>query len=264
MPYPIHSGQGPVDEYAAKRERNERALDAACGIVPEQREQSRPTRPGHAVRLVPFETILSRVLTQPGMPQHLEGIDLDGDGIPDIPPHLLMGPPPAHPMERMQWQTLLENRQRQINEARQRRARRKESGNQALLRTLRENDPLFTHVTRWIENFVDSLPGRISHAVIEQVDKTPGAFLEMYRDLRKHFIEDFPMLGTAAPARPVQGMPARSARPVPPDLQRPGLDEDAGTTQAERAAELAALKARCRAGKAREGDLLRYLELIGV
>jgi len=139
--------------------------------------------------------------------------------------------------------------------------------NQALLATLQAHDPYFGHVMRWIANFVDSLPERIKRPVVGQVDRTPGAFLEMYRGLRKHFLEEFlgPQCSAreAAPSAPgVRSGVAR--RPSPPDLQRPGLDEAPQGDQTRRAAELAELKARCRAGKAREGDLLKYLELMGV
>ena len=231
---------------------------------------------------MPFETILAQLKARPGMIEHLEGIDLDGDGIPDIP---FSSPPPhmmADPMGRMHWQAMMQNRQ-QASQARQmRRAQRKAVNNEALLAHLRANDPLFEHVKRWIEAFVESLPGKIQRAVLEQVERTPGAFLEMYSELRQHLMEEFGMTGLAkrgtSGGYSVQGNPtyapaardpreavrqAVAGRMSPPQLESAGMIDER-SPGAARAAERAALVKRVKAGGAREGDLLKYLELSGL
>jgi len=163
-----------------------------------------------------------------------------------------------------------------------RRAQRKAVNNEALLAHLRANDPLFVHVKRWIEAFVESLPGKLQRAVLEQVERTPGAFLEMYSELRQHLMEEFGMTGKtkrgASGGYSVQGNPAfapavrdprqavRQAvagRMSPPQLESAGMIDER-SPGAARAAERAALVKRVKAGGAREGDLLKYLELSGL
>jgi len=310
MPYPTDTGH--ADEQAIKRQRYEDALDRFAGFEPGEsqltddqimaRRAARgqaatsgapgvfqpqspfqsPRQSSHSANAIPFETILAQLKARPGMIEHLEGIDLDGDGIPDIPfsslpPHMM-----ADPMARMQWQAMMQNRQ-QASQARQmRRAQRKAVNNEALLVHLRANDPLFEHVKRWIETFVESLPGKLQRAVLEQVERTPGAFLEMYSELRQHLMEEFGMTGKTKKTAPggyfVQGNPsftqaardpreavrqAVAGRMSPPQLESAGMIDER-TPRAARAAERAALVKRVKAGGAREGDLLKYLELSGL
>ena len=310
MPYPTNTGL--ADEQARKRQLYEHALDRFAGFEPGEsqltddqilarraaRGQSATSGDSGAFQpqsqfppfrqstlganAMPFETILAQLKARPGMIEHLEGIDLDGDGIPDIP---FGSPPPqmmADPMARMQWQAMMQNRQ-QASQARQmRRAQHKAVNNEALLAHLRANDPLFEHVKRWIDTFVESLPGKLQRAVLEQVERTPGAFLEMYSELRQHLMEEFGMTGMAkrgtSGGYSVQGNPAfapaardprqavRQAvagRMSPPQLESAGMIDDR-SPGAARAAERAALVKRVKAGGAREGDLLKYLELSGL
>jgi len=234
-------------------------------------------QPAPGTNTVSFDTLLAHLKSRPGMVEHLEGIDLDGDGIPDFPPQ----PSPqmmAHPMGRMQWQAMLQNHQQAVQARQARRAQRKAVNNEALLAYLKTHDPLFEHVKRWIENLVESLPGKIQRAVLEQVECTPGAFLEMYTDLRRHFIQEF---GLAEGLRGFTGFPAMRApvvgdrdprqairqavagRMSPPQLESAGMIDER-SPGAARAAERAALVKRVKAGGAREGDLLKYLELSGL
>lgn len=309
MPYPTDTGL--ADEQARTRQLYEDALDRFAGFEPGESQLTddqimalRAARGQEATSgasgafphqspflsfrqailgasAMPFETVLAQLKARPGMIEHLEGIDLDWDGIPDIP----LQPSPemmADPMARMQWQAMMQNRQ-QASQARQmRRAQRKAVNNEALLAHLRANDPLFVHVKRWIEAFLESLPGKLQRAVLEQVERTPGAFLEMYSELRQHLMDEFGMTGKAKKGAPVgysvQGSPAfapaardprqavRQAvagRMSPPQLESAGMIDEC-SPGAARAAERAALIKRVKAGGAREGDLLKYLELSGL
>ncbi|KAF0235031.1 MAG: hypothetical protein FD177_190 [Desulfovibrionaceae bacterium] len=298
MPYPTDTGLS--DEQARKRQQYEEALGRFAGFEPSEsqltddqimaRRAARgqesasgafhhqsplpPFRqPISGASAMPFETILAQLKARPGMIEHLEGIDLDGDGIPDIPfgssPPQMM----ADPMARMQWQAMMQNRQ----QAKQmRRAQRKAVNNEALLAHLRANDPLFVHVKRWIEAFVETLPGKLQRAVLEQVELTPGAFLEMYSELRQHILEEFGLTGKAQKAATWGATPqatprdpreavrqAVAGRMSPPQLESAGMIDER-TPGVARAAERAALVKRVKAGGAREGDLLKYLELSGL
>ena len=185
MPYPTDTGLS--DEQAIKRQRYEDALDRFAGFEPGEsqltddqimaRRAARgqagaPGAPGAfqhqspfpsfrqstpGANAMPFETILAQLKARPGMIEHLEGIDLDGDGIPDIP---FSSPPPhmmADPMARMQWQAMMNSRQQAKQAKQMRRAQRKAVNNEALLAHLRANDPLFEQVHAKIGDFVRTL-----------------------------------------------------------------------------------------------------------
>ena len=127
-----------------------------------------PAAPGHQ----PFEAVLAQLTMRPGMVEHLEGIDLDGDGVPDMP---LGQPSPqmlAHPMGRMQWQALMQDRQHKMRTAHQRRAQRKEINNQVLLAHLQANDPLFTQVHAKVEEFVRTLSPKLQRPFLRTVEET--------------------------------------------------------------------------------------------
>jgi len=292
MPYPDQTGTGLTDEQAAKRQRYEDALDRWAGFEPGEsqlvgeeimarraaRQRAAAHQPqsaaGYSPPQVPFDAVIAQLMTRPGMAEHLEGIDLDGDGIPDVP----MGQPPMDPMGRMQWQSMMQQRQQMAQVAQARKAQRKAVNNQVILAQLQARDPMFPHVQRWIKNFVDSLPVRLGRAVLEQVDRTPGAFLEMYSDMRRHFIEELSvkaglngfgghgvMPASVANMRDPreairQAVAGRMSAPV---LESAGVYDDR-LPGASREAQKRALVKRVKAGGAKEGDLLRYLELCGV
>ena len=254
--YPRNQGGMPSPGYAP----------GAPGRQPGQPMQAGQTGMGQ----VPFEAILAQLKARPGMIEHLEGIDLDGDGVPDIPfqpsPQMM-----ADPMGRMQWQAMLQNRQRMMQGAQQSRIQRKEVNNQVLLATLQANDPLFQKTYGRVANYVRSLPDKVQRPFLEAVDRTPGAFLDLYKQLREGIMRE---LGSTN--RPPQSMPqpasddprsrirqAVAGRMSAPALENAGIMDDR-LPGATRAAERAALIKRVKSGGAREGDLLKYLELSGL
>ena len=298
MPYPTNTGL--ADEQAIKRQRYEDALDRFAGFEPGEsqltddqimarraargqanafgasgafRHQNpfppfRQSAPGASA--MPFETILAQLKSRPGMIEHLEGIDLDGDGIPDIP----FGSPPPHmmadPMARMQWQAMMQNRQ-QASQARQmRRAQRKAVNNEALLAHLRANDPLFEQVHAKIGDFVRTLSPKLQRPFLRAVEETPGAYLDLYKEMRD-LLKLFMRLGKQGARHSFshsqrdagEEYPPMAGRMSPPQLESAGVIDER-SPGAARAAERAALVKRVKAGGAREGDLLKYLELSGL
>jgi len=286
------NGTGLADEKAAKRQRYEEALDRWAGFEPGESQLSdeeimarrtarqraaAPQKQAFArtgAPQIPFNALVAQLMMRPGMAEHLEGIDLDGDGVPDAP----LSPPPMDPMGRMQWQAMMRQRQQMAQAAQMRKAQRKAVNNQVILTQLSAQDPLFPHVKRWIENFLESLPARIGRAVAQQVDRTPGAFLEMYAEMRQHFIQEFglssglrererrmPVNAQATDNRDPRAAirQAVAGRMDAPVLESAGM-MDERLPGASREAEKRALVKRVKAGGAKEGDLLRYLELCGV
>ena len=301
MPYPTNTGL--ADEQAIKRQRYEHALDRFAGFEPGESQLTddqimarRAARgqesasgasgaPGAfqhqspflpfrqsppSANAMPFETILAQLKARPGMIEHLEGIDLDGDGIPDIP---FSSPPPhmmADPMARMQWQAMMQNRQ-QASQARQmRRAQRKTVNNEALLAHLRANDPLFEQVHAKIGDFVRTLSPKLQRPFLWAVEETPGAYLDLYKEMRD-LLKLFKRLGRQGARHPFshsqrdagEEFPSMAGRMSAPQLESAGMIDER-SPRAARAAERAALVKRVKAGGARDGDLLKYLELCGV
>lgn len=128
---------------------------------------------------------------------------------------------------------------------------------------------------RWLDCFLESLPARLRRIFLDQVDRTPGAFLEMYQDLRKHIVQEFGLLGKARVFAPQTNLipgafaakdpraavrRAVAGRMGPPALESAGIMDDR-LPGASRQAELKSLVKRVKSGGAREGDLLRYIEL---
>lgn len=216
-------------------------------------------------RHLPFEAVLSALKTRPGMIEHLEGIDLDGDGHPDAMPPT--GPPPMAPVGRMNWQAMMAQRQSRMQALRQHRLRQKEVNNRVILAHLQAHDPLFPQVYRKVIEFVHRLPAKLQRPFLRAVDETPGAYLDLYREMREVLLRHAGHSGPAARrTMPSPEDPRAAIRRAVAGRMSPPVLESAGTVDdrlpgASRAAELAALKARCKAGKAREGDLLRYIEL---
>jgi len=204
---------------------------------------------------------------RPGMTEHLEGIDLDGDGIPDIP----IGPPPMDPMGRMQWQSMMQQKQQMAQIAQARKAQRKDANNKILLTALQASDPLFGATYTRLAQYVQGLPAKVQRPYLESVERTPGAFLELYGHLREGIVKELRAANSQAGAmsQPANADPrevirrAVAGRMSPPVLESAGVMDDR-LPGASREAERAALVKRVKAGGAKEGDLLRYLELSGV
>ena len=291
MPYPTQAGStetGFADEQARKRQQYEDALDRFAGFEPGEsqlsdeqimarraarqqlgvpvgfsRQQPFAQFAQRGVNDIPFDTLLAHLKAQPGMVEHLEGIDLDGDGIPDIPPQ----PSPqmmAHPMGRMQWQAMLQNHQ----QARQaRRAQRKAVNNEALLAYLKTHDPLFGVVHAKVEAYVKALPLKLQRPVLRAVEETPGAYIDLYKEMRD-MVAATMRIGGRRSQQAGGGMVSRHGhgrvvRQGALQLESAGMIDER-SPGATRAAERAALVKRVKAGGAREGDLLKYLELSGL
>lgn len=297
MPYPNSSDPGLNDEQARKRQLYEKALDRFAGFEPGEsqlsdeqimarraarqqsgvsagffRQQPPAQFPRQTVNDIPFDTLLAHLKARPGMVEHLEGIDLDGDGIPDIPPQ----PSPqmmAHPMGRMQWQTMLQNHQQAAQARQARRAQRKAVNNEALLAYLRTHDPLFGVVHAKVEAYVKALPLKLQRPVLRAVEETPGAYIDLYKEMRDMVAVSMRLGGRRQPRTggnmdrgrdPRQAVrQAVAGRMSPPQLESAGMIDER-SPGAARAAERAALVKRVKAGGAREGDLLKYLELSGL
>ncbi|MFP5222691.1 MAG: hypothetical protein ACLGSA_10420 [Acidobacteriota bacterium] len=303
MPYPTDSGLS--DEQARKRQLYEDALDRFAGFEPGESQPGesqltddqimarraarglsatsgapgafqphsqfpsfRQSTPG--ANAMPFETILAQLKARPGMIEHLEGIDLDGDSIPDIP---FSSPPPhmmADPMGRMQWQAMMQNRQQAMQAKQIRRAQRKAVNNEALLAHLRANDPLFEQVHAKIGDFVRTLSPKLQRPFLRAVEETPGAYLDLYKEMRD-LLELFTRLGMRGKRHSFsqsqrgagEVYQSMAGRMSAPQLESAGMIDERSPGVA-RAAERAALVKRVKAGGAREGDLLKYLELCGV
>ncbi|WP_027191086.1 hypothetical protein [Fundidesulfovibrio putealis] len=281
MPYPVNIGSDLADEQARKRKLYEDALDRFAGFEPGESQLSdeqimarRAARQQsgvpaglsrhqpfaqfaqRGVNHIPFETLLAHLKAQPGMVEHLEGIDLDGDGIPDIPPQ----PSPqmmAPPMGRMQWQAMLQNHQ-QARHAR--RAQRKAVNNEMLLAYLRTHDPLFGLVHAKVEAYVKALPLKLQRPVLRAVEETPGAYIALYKEMRDMVTATMRIGGRMAGRH---GQRRSVRRQGAPQLESAGMIDER-SPGATRAAERAALVKRVKAGGAREGDLLKYLELSGL
>ncbi|WP_243311931.1 hypothetical protein [Fundidesulfovibrio agrisoli] len=292
MPYPTMSGPAGQQSSADGQARNElayrRYLEQLAGFAPGESElpdeeiqrrralaqdavqpaQAAPRNlPPQPVAAAPdaLRSALAQLAARPGMIEHLEGIDIDGDGLPDIP----LGPPPMNPMARAQWQAAMANRQRRGQERQVRRAQRKVLNNQVMLAVLKANDPLFATTYNRLASYIQRIPEKIQRVYLEAVDRTPGAFLDLYIHLRTAIEYDLSKpVNNAMPQdrQPDETDPrARIRRAVAGRMAAPAL-ESAGVLEerlggAARSTELAELKARAKSGRAREGDLLRYLEL---
>ncbi|MFP5223593.1 MAG: hypothetical protein ACLGSA_14980 [Acidobacteriota bacterium] len=287
MPYPTQAGStetGFADEQAIKRQRYEEALDRFAGFEPGEsqlsdeqilarraarqqsgvpagfsRQQPSAQFAQRGVNDIPFDTLLAHLKAQPGMVEHLEGIDLDGDGIPDIPPQ----PSPqmmAHPMGRMQWQAMVQDHQQAVQARQASRVQRKAVNNEMLLAYLRTHDPLFGVVHAKVEAYVKALPLKLQRPVLRAVEETPGAYIDLYKEMRD-MVAATMRIGGGMAGRHGQRRSVR--RQGAPQLESAGMIDER-SPGATRAAERAALVKRVKAGGAREGDLLKYLELSGL
>jgi hypothetical protein len=258
--------QQSLDRFFGPETREPKNFQQEVMARPVTRQNAAPPAPRPfarpAVSLPAFDAIEGRIRMVPGMVRHLEGIDLDGDGVADIP----LGPPPPHvmmdPMGRMQWQAMAEHRRRAMRHERQ---QRKERGNEALLRLLAALDPLCGHVRGKVHDFVSALPPKVRRALLRAVEETPGAYLELYGEMRTLLLD--PQRKGCPRCTPERKSGTTSVshgcRPDAPD--RDEADWGGGwAPPPEFEAERKALAKRMKAGLANEGDSLRYLELCGL
>jgi len=165
---------------------------------------------------------------------------------------------------------MMQNRQQAMQARQMRRAQRKAVNNEALLAHLRANDPLFEQVHAKIGDFVRTLSPKLQRPFLRAVEETPGAYLDLYKEMRD-LLKLFMRLGvqgtqhsfTHSQRDAREGYPSMGARV---SARKRGNDEieRSGQPDVARASERAALVKRVKAGGAREGDLLKYLELCGV
>lgn len=282
--YSPSTDPGLVNEQAARLKRWDEALECAVGFEPGEskltdeqimaRRAARAQANGQTVssgqptygQAIPIQAILNALHAQPGMFEHLEGIDLDGDGQPDIS----FGPPPMDPRARMQWQTMVGRQQAFKQQRLHARVQRKQNNNMKMLGFLQANDPLFGAVHQKIDEFVGKLSPKLQRTYNRSMDETPGTYLDLYREMRDLLIPTlrqaggFNDQGGCATAQGACQDPREAVRRAVAgriDPARLNGSEDR-VASASRASELAALKARCKSGQAREGDLLRYIELM--
>jgi len=113
---------------------------------------------------------------------------------------------------------------------------------QTALAALKARDPLFGRTMHLMEHYVGKLPEVLRKLVMPALAREFGLFAEFYRVVRESawLVEAHLRAGWRK---------ASSAPPVPEEQAAPD--------------ELAALKRRVKSGGAKEGDLLRYLELTG-
>lgn len=287
-PAPAGAPMAP-DEETLRRERYERFLDAMmAGASPEApgsgpgaqvppQPQAAPqavqqTAPRQPADVVPFEALLARLAQEPGMLAHMQGRDPSDAFVPDMPP---LGPPPQDPVRRMEWliQNRVQDNMAQGLRAKQARlaAERRKIANSRLLGFLAAKDPLFALTWGKVESFLRTLPPALGKHLYDGVDAHAGMFLELYNDFRNiilHFGPNHALSrGAPAPAQAEADPRQRVRQAVAGRMSAPALENagalDERTPLANRAAQLGALKARVRAGQAREGDLLKYLELTG-
>ena len=118
---------------------------------------------------------------------------------------------------------------------------------QRLLTLLRLNDPLFAATWRMLEHMLDILPDTAAHLVKKGTHDDAAVFLDLYGEMR-----DWAEEVEHRKHRRKQAQPRTTAnrKPNAPRSRR-----------ASRRAERDALIAKVRAGRAEEGDLLKYLEL---
>ena len=310
MPYPNSGGfqpaapasaPGAMDEEALKQERFRQYMDAMLNGGDEAAQDGDPSGTSNQQQMpqggdqaqaqalaqaqaqaqgqarpmnsVPFEAVMQRLIQTPGVLQHLQGGDANGDGVPDFPP---LGPPPSNPQDYRDWQMmgLMQQQMKRVffqNNQRDR-AERKEFNDQRLLQSLEAHDPLFSTAFPVLKNYLAHLPGPLGQLIVQAVDSHPAVFIDLYKHFRD-FVEHHanpginfqgqPMSPATAAADPRQRIrQAVAGRMSAPALENAGVMDDR-LPNASRKAELASLKTRVKAGRAREGDLLRYLELSG-
>jgi hypothetical protein len=124
-------------------------------------------------------------------------------------------------------------------------------------------DPLFKQVNETVEGYVSVLPPKVRRAFLRAVEEAPGAYLEIYKEMRSMLMSG----KRRACAR--CGATDRTAQAGTPHGMRSGAAgaarwEPGWNPSPELEAERQGLIKRMRAGGAREGDSLRLLELNGL
>lgn len=149
---------------------------------------------------------------------------------------------------------------------------RKHRNDGVLIQTLAANDPLFPVVHPMMDDYIKHLPKGLAQHTLNGAREHAGLYLELYKHIRD-FVAAAVSSAAGGGGAPVPAAPpedpreairrAVAGRMSPPVLESAGMTDDR-LPGASREAERKALVKRVKAGGAREGDLLRYLELCGV
>lgn len=174
------------------------------------------------------------------------------DPSPDWDHLLECGREPADPNERLRWKhtrEAFESIKPFLKEREEVLSRYKKQRNyHILLSQLEKRDPLFDRTMRVMEHYMGKLPLVIQRLCMPVMAKEFGHFLELYRHLRgaAHLVENHEH-------HKRRKRECSNTHHDDTSKQKTALDQ-----------ERQELIERVKAGGAREGDLLRYLELSGM
>lgn len=183
-----------------------------------------------------FADVLEIIKKRPGMRMMLDG----QAGLACLCPE----DSHAHRGRHALWEHLRRNHPHEY----QRQAREHGKKNsEALLALLRIHDPLFHTTWSMLEHMLDMLPDSAEHLVKKGTHDNPAMFMELYGEMREW-------------AEEVEHRKHRRSRAKHEPGEK-GRITSAGESESRRKADLAALVAKVKSGRAEEGDLMRYLEL---
>jgi len=183
------------------------------------------------------------------------------DASPDWDHLLDCGQEPGDPHQRLRWKhtreafdsikPFLKGREEMLGRY------KKQRNYQATLAQFQKRDPLYERTMEVMEQLMDELPQVVKELAMPTLARDFGPFLRLYAELRQvaELIENH---GHNKKRREHHRERAGDSGNGP---ARPSGSESERKSQQE---ERRALVARVKAGGAREGDLLRYLELCGV
>jgi hypothetical protein len=172
------------------------------------------------------------------------------DNSPDWDALLDCGSEPGDPREKMRWQITREAfdsikpflKEREEHLKRYKRQR----GYHASLAALKRRDPLYERTMHVMERLMGDLPQVVKELAMPVLTREFGPFLRLYEELR-------PV------ARTVENHYHNKRRRTKARQEGGGATPGAGNGERE----LRELVSRVKSGGAREGDLLRYIELMG-
>lgn len=207
------------------------------------------------LEFAPFDTVLGQLMSHPLGLSALHGHDTS----PDWDQLLDCGCEPRDPNERMRWKItkaaydeikpFLKEREEHLKRYTSQR------NYHASLAALKQNDPLFERTMLVMEHYLGKLPQVIKNMVMPVLARDFRKFVWLYEHLREAavVVENHAHHKRRKEKRKQEGGAGMHA---------PGTGRTAADVAA-RDAERRALVARVKAGGAKEGDLLRYLELVG-
>lgn len=195
-----------------------------------------------------FEEVQHHIATHPLGLHAIHGYDHS----PDWDMLLDCGTEPADPNERVRWRITREafNAIKPFLKDREEHLKRykKHRGYHSSLAILRQRDPLYERTMHVMERLMGELPQVVKELAMPTLAREFGPFLRLYQELRPvaHTVENH-----------YHNKRRRSER------ARAGGSGGSTPEASSREAELRELVRRVKSGGAREGDLLRYIELQG-